>query len=96
VVSFTLRPLYPPGKEPPVTIGEEVGCTLEPVLEPVWTIWRSENSYPHRDLNPDPSVVQPVASRYTDYAIPALMYVHSKYMVEKLFYITVVHEIRGG
>jgi hypothetical protein len=25
--------------------------------------------YPHRDLNSDPSVVQPVASRYTYYAI---------------------------
>jgi hypothetical protein len=37
----------------------------------VWTTWRSENSYHHRDLKSDPSVVQPVASRYTDYAIPA-------------------------
>jgi hypothetical protein len=33
----------------------------------------NENSYPHRDLNPSPSVVQPVASRYSDYAIPALI-----------------------
>jgi hypothetical protein len=39
--------------------------------EPVWTIWRSENSYPHRDLNPDPSVVQPIARRYTDWALSA-------------------------
>jgi hypothetical protein len=36
-----------------------------------WTIWRRENSWPYRDSNSDPSVVQPVASRYTDYAIPA-------------------------
>jgi hypothetical protein len=41
----------PPGKEPPVPFEYEVGWTAEPV----WTIWRSENSYPHRDLNPDPS-----------------------------------------
>jgi hypothetical protein len=33
--------------------------------------WRSENSWPYRDLNSDSSVVQPIASRYTDWAIPA-------------------------
>jgi hypothetical protein len=57
----------PPGKELPVLIGYEVRFTLEPV----WKTWRSENSYHHWDLNSDPSVVQPVASRYTGYAIPA-------------------------
>jgi hypothetical protein len=30
-----------------------------------------ESSWLHRDSNSEPSVVQPVASRYTDYAIPA-------------------------
>jgi hypothetical protein len=30
----------PPGKEPRVPIGEDVGWTSEPV----WTIWRRENS----------------------------------------------------
>jgi hypothetical protein len=35
--------------------------------EPVWTTWARENSWPYRDLNSDSSVVQPVASRYTDY-----------------------------
>jgi hypothetical protein len=33
--------------------------------------WRGENSWPYRDSNPDFSVVQPVASRYTDYGIQA-------------------------
>jgi hypothetical protein len=34
--------------------------------------WRRENSCPYWDLNSDPSAVQPIASHYTDYAIPAL------------------------
>jgi hypothetical protein len=33
--------------------------------------WRRENSWPYRELNSDTSVVQPVASRYTDCAITA-------------------------
>jgi murein endopeptidase len=37
----------------------------------VWITWRGDNSWPYRDSNSNPSVFQPVASRYTDYAIPA-------------------------
>jgi hypothetical protein len=37
----------------------------------VWTTWRKTNSSACRDSNFDPSVVQPVASRYTDCAFPA-------------------------
>jgi hypothetical protein len=54
----------PPGKERPVPIGYEIGWTPEPV----WTTWRR----PYRDSYSDPSAVQPVASRYTDCAVPAL------------------------
>jgi hypothetical protein len=57
----------PPAKDPPVPIGQEVGWTAEPI----WTKWRRENPWPYRDSNSDPSVVQPVTSRYTDCAIPA-------------------------
>jgi hypothetical protein len=37
-------------------------------------IWRSEASYscPYQDSNFDPSVVEPVASHYTDWDIAAL------------------------
>jgi hypothetical protein len=53
--------------EPPVPIGQETGWAQEPVC----ATWKKENSWYHRDSNSDPSVVQPVASRYTDCAIPA-------------------------
>jgi hypothetical protein len=36
------------------------------------TKWRSENFCLYRDSNSDPLVLQPVASRYTVCAIPAL------------------------
>jgi hypothetical protein len=67
VISLTLLPLYP-RERAPRTHRIWIGWTPEPV----WTTWRNENCCPHRDSNSDPLVVQLVASRYTDYAIPAL------------------------
>jgi hypothetical protein len=57
-----------PGNEPPEPIEYEAGWSPEPV----WTTWREGKPCPYRDLNSDPSVVQPVASRCTDCANPAL------------------------
>jgi hypothetical protein len=37
----------PPGEEPPVPIGQEAGWAPEPV----WTMWRRENSCAYRDSN---------------------------------------------
>jgi hypothetical protein len=59
VVSFTLRPLYP--RDP----------LDRRAPEPVWTTWRREYSWPYRGSKSDPSAVEPVTSRYTDWAIPA-------------------------
>jgi hypothetical protein len=58
----------PLGKELPVPIGKEVGWTPESV----WTTWRRENSWSSRNRNSDPSIVQPLPSRYTDCAVPAV------------------------
>jgi hypothetical protein len=54
-----------PGKEILVPTWWEAGRTQEQVR----TIPRSENSWLYRDWNSDPSFVQLVVSRYTDYAI---------------------------
>jgi hypothetical protein len=56
---------FTPREIAPVPIGEEA----EWALEPVWKTWRRENSCSYRDSNFDPSVIQPVASLYTDWAI---------------------------
>jgi hypothetical protein len=67
VVSFTPLPLYPQGKSSQYPLTRRLGgpqnwsrlCGEEKILDPT------------RTPNSDPSVVQPVASRYTDYAILA-------------------------
>jgi hypothetical protein len=67
VVNFAPRPLYPRGNTPGT---HWIGGWVDPQS-------RSEQRGQEKILNPtgtrspDPSVVQPVASRYTDYAIPA-------------------------
>jgi hypothetical protein len=58
-----------PGKEHPVPIGYEAGWASEPV----WMQCRREYFLaPRRESNFDHPIVQPVASRYTDWAIPVL------------------------
>jgi hypothetical protein len=60
VVSFNALSLYRSVKKPPIP--NWTGGW------PVWTIWRIEMSWLYRDSNSDPSIVQLVHSRYTDYA----------------------------
>jgi hypothetical protein len=57
----------PQGKESPVLMNRR----LDGRQSRSGRYLRSENSCLHRDLNFDPSAVQPVASHYTDCAIPA-------------------------
>jgi hypothetical protein len=60
-------PAYLPAAVPPVPVGYEARWTPELV----WMACRGENSWPYQDSNSDYLAVQPVASRYTDCAIPA-------------------------
>jgi hypothetical protein len=72
VVSFTLRPLCPQGKSHWYLLDRRLGgpqsffgCGGE-----------EKNSQPRRESNPRTPIVQPVAQRYTDWAITALPNVH--------------------
>jgi hypothetical protein len=69
VVNLHAPAALPPENELQVPIGQEA----EWAPERVWTTWRREKSYPYRDSNSDTSAVQPVASRYTECDIPALV-----------------------
>jgi hypothetical protein len=42
--------------------------------KPVWTTCRRENPWPYWDSNSEPVIFQPVASRYTEDAIPSTHY----------------------
>jgi hypothetical protein len=70
VVSFTPRPLYPQGKSPRYPLYRRLGGPQSQSGR------RGEKSFPYRDSNFDLSAVQPVASRYTDCAIPNLNYLN--------------------
>jgi hypothetical protein len=62
-----LAALYPPpGKGPPVPIGQKAGWAPESI----WTQDRGKILYPCRGSNPDRPVVQPVARHYTAWANP--------------------------
>jgi hypothetical protein len=67
VVSFTLRPLYPWER---ATGTHWIGGWMGP---------RAGLDDVDRDSNPDPSIVWPIASRYTDYAIPAPQHLRLNY-----------------
>jgi hypothetical protein len=66
VVSFTPQPLYSRGKSPrykldAMLIGPQTGVDD----------MESDHSWSYKDLNSDLSVVQPVASHYTEYSTAA-------------------------
>jgi hypothetical protein len=65
VVSFTPWPLYPQGKSPPYPLDRRLSGPQSRSGHGA----EVKNSQPHRDSNSNHSTVQPVVSRYTDWAI---------------------------
>jgi hypothetical protein len=55
-------------KDYSIPIGQDIGCAQGQLS----MIFRSENSLPYRDSNSDAYVIQPLASRCTDWAAAAL------------------------
>jgi hypothetical protein len=64
-VSFTPRPLYPQGKSPRYPLARRPSGTQSQSRHGV----EEKNSQPRWESNPDYPIVQPVASRCTDWAI---------------------------
>jgi hypothetical protein len=65
MVSFTPGPLYPRGKSPRYPLQRRLGRPKN------WPGQRGESSCHYWDSNSEPYAVQPVASRYIDWAIMA-------------------------
>jgi hypothetical protein len=68
VVGFTPWPLYLQGKSPRKPLDRWLGRAQDRLGR------RGENSCPYWDSNSDISLIQPIANRYIDYAIPAPNY----------------------
>jgi hypothetical protein len=52
---------------------------------------KRENSWPYQDLNSNPSTAQPIASHYTNYAIPALYGRVKQFKLNCLCYFMMIH-----
>jgi hypothetical protein len=59
-------------KDHPVPTLYKVGWTPEPI----WSTRENGHPWPYRDSNSNPSVIQPVVNRYTDWAIVAQSVFH--------------------
>jgi hypothetical protein len=66
VVSFTVQPLYLRGESSRYLLDRRLWWAPEPA----WMTWRGEKSCPYWDSNSDSSAIQPIASHYTNCAIP--------------------------